>query len=243
MDVLEAHAALADHARLGIAQELLLRDLSPGEIAERWHLTTPLVAHHVKVLIAAGLAVRTPSEHDRRRSYLALRHDDPDVVALVGIGAGARETIRPTRVAFVCTRNSARSKIAAALWRRGGGIPVVDAGTSPSAAPHAETLRAAGRRNLDVDPAMHDARTMLRPDDLIIAVCDHAHETWPATSPRWHWSIADPVNDPSPATFDRTCDILAARIDDLRTAITTEDPLLATRSDDAQSTRPRKAPR
>ncbi len=217
MDVLLAHEALADPTRLGIAQALLLGDLSPGEIAERWSLATPLVAHHVKILVTAGLAARTPGEHDRRRSYVSLRHDDPGVAAMVAIGAPGAP--RPDRIAFVCTRNSARSKLAAAMWRRVGELPAVDAGTSPAPAPHPRTLVAAAARDLAVDPAMHDVRETLAAGDLVITVCDHVHETWTPERARWHWSIPDPVLDPTPRMFDRTCDILAARIDDLRTAL------------------------
>ena len=120
MDVLVAHQALAEESRLTIAQALLTQDLAPGEIAERWQLSTPLVAHHLNVLAEAGLVVRRRGEHDGRKSYIALRHDDPEVVALVSVGTPVMAS--PGRVVFVCTRNSARSKLAAAWWRRMGGV-------------------------------------------------------------------------------------------------------------------------
>jgi protein-tyrosine-phosphatase len=36
------------------------------------------------------------------------------------------------RVVFVCTANSARSHLAAALWRRASAVPAVSAGTRPA---------------------------------------------------------------------------------------------------------------
>src|SRR3954453_5197142 len=104
------HAALSDPARLAIVDALTLGDASPGEIGHDLGLPTNLVAHHVKVLEDAGLIARSRSEGDRRRTYLRLQ---PDALA----------TLAPpplpdaNRVVFVCTHNSARSQLAAALWR------------------------------------------------------------------------------------------------------------------------------
>src|SRR3954469_24166973 len=94
------HAALGDPARLAIMDALTVGDASPGEIGHDLGMPTNLVAHHLKVLRAAGLIVRTRSEGDRRRTYLRLR---PDVLGLLTPPplAGAE------RVVFVCTHNSA----------------------------------------------------------------------------------------------------------------------------------------
>lgn len=214
-----AHQALADAGRLAIAQALLARDLAPGEIAQRWGMSTALVAHHVRTLAEAGLVVRRTSEHDRRKSYVALRHDVPEVVALVRIGAEGVAV--PVRVAFVCTRNSARSKLAAALWRQVSRVPVVDAGTEPAAAPHPMAMRAAVRRGLRVDPTMRDVTGTVTGDDLVIAVCDHVHETLSSRLSRWHWSIPDPVPTASTASFDAACDAIQSRVHDLHRALST----------------------
>ena len=222
MDVLLAHQALADETRLTIAQALLTRDLAPGEIARRWRLSTPLVTHHLNTLVEAGLAVRRRGEHDGRKTYLALRHDDPDVVTLVALGAPALTT--PRRVAFVCTRNSARSKLAAALWRRVSEVPAVDAGTAPASAPHPLTVRTASGRGLAIDPDMRDLTGTVTDDDLVIAVCDHVHETLPPTRLRWHWSIPDPVPAASTASFDRACRAIESRVRDLHQALTGPTP-------------------
>lgn len=203
---------------MAIAQVLLARDLAPGEIAQRWGLSTSLVAHHLNVLTAAGVVVRRRGEHDGRKSYIGLRHDDPVVVAMVSLGAPTLTP--PPRVVFVCTRNSARSKLAAAWWRRLSAVPALDAGTQPADSPHPLALRTASRHGLLVDQVMRDVGDTLRSDDLVIAVCDHVHETLPDL-PRWHWSIPDPVPTASAASFDHACRTLQARVRDLHHTLNT----------------------
>ncbi|MEZ5089011.1 MAG: ArsR family transcriptional regulator [Micropruina sp.] len=217
MDVLLAHQALGDEGRLKIAQVLLTRDLAPGEIAEHWGLSTPLVAHHLNVLADSGLVIRRRGEHDGRKSYIALHHDDPEAVALVRVGAPA--TVPPGRVMFVCTRNSARSKLAAAWWRRISDVPALDAGTAPASAPHPLALRTASRHGLAVDRTMRDVGDTVRSDDLVIAVCDHVHETLPTRLPRWHWSIPDPVAAASSGSFDHACRTIGVRVRELHRAL------------------------
>jgi protein-tyrosine-phosphatase len=223
MDVLLAHQALAEPVRLGLAQALLTRDLSPGEVAEQWGLSTSLVSHHVKYLVDAGLIRRGPSEHDARKSYLSLRRDDPQVIAMVSVGTSLMAT--PRRVAFVCTHNSARSKLAAACWRQISRIPAIDAGTLPADAPHPWAIATATARGLALDLEMHDADATVRDDDLVIAVCDHAHEQLTSRPDRLHWSVPDPVADPvARASFDSTCDNLQARVGYLHRSLRPRTP-------------------
>jgi len=115
------HAALGEPVRLAMVERLLLTDASPGELGAAYGLATNLLAHHLKVLQAAGLVRRVRSEGDARRAYVQLRLDDPEVTGLVGRQAGvvgavageggpvAPEAIAADRVVFVCTHNSARS--------------------------------------------------------------------------------------------------------------------------------------
>lgn len=218
MDVLLAHQALAEPVRLELAQALLTRDLSPGEVAERWSLSTSLVAHHVKCLVDAGLVRRGRSEHDARKSYLSLLSDDPQVLALVSVGTPLMAA--PRRVAFVCTHNSARSKLAAASWRQVSSIPAIDAGTAPATAPHPWAVATASDRGLVLDLEMHDVSTTLDEDDLVIAVCDHVHEQLGARPNRFHWSVPDPVAAPAArAAFVSACDTLQTRVHRLHSSI------------------------
>lgn len=218
MDVLLAHQALAEPVRLGLAQALMTRDLSPGEVADQWGLSTSLVAHHVKCLLDAGLIRRRRSEHDARKSYLSLRIDDPQVFALVSVGTPMMDA--PRRVAFVCTHNSARSKLAAAAWRHVSTIPAVDAGTLPASAPHRWAIEIAADRGLAFDLEMHEVKTTVRDDDLVIAVCDHAHESLSLRANRLHWSVPDPVSArASRLGFVSACDNLQARVGHLHRSI------------------------
>ena len=211
------HAALGDPARLAIVDALTVGDASPGEIARDLDMPTNLVAHHVKVLREAGLVVPTRSEGDRRRTYLRL---DPVTLALLTappLDAGER-------VVFVCTHNSARSQLAAALWRQRTGRPVASAGTKPAARVHPRAVRVAHRHGLTLDPAgtAHVA-DVVRDGDLVIAVCDTAHEDLTGSiRGRLHWSVPDPVRIGTAAAFEAAYTDLAGRVDRVAPVLTAD---------------------
>ncbi|MFI7547486.1 helix-turn-helix domain-containing protein [Actinoplanes sp. NPDC049599] len=213
------HAALGDPARLAIVDALILGDASPGEIAHDLALPTNLVAHHVKVLAEAGLLERTRSEADRRRTYLRLR---PETLALLT----PPRLPDPARVVFVCTHNSARSQLAAALWADRTHRPAASAGTHPADRVHPRAVRVARRHGLRLQPAgTAHVDDVVTGDDLIIAVCDNAHEDLTATArPRLHWSVPDPVRADTDAAFEAAYTELAGRIDRLAPAHHLEKP-------------------
>ena len=131
------HAALADPARLQITDTLLAGDASPSELAAMLAMPSNLLAHHLHVLEQAGIITRRRSEGDRRRTYLQLIPG-----ALDSLGPpSARAALR---VLFVCTANSARSHLAAALWRQASTVPAVSAGTHPAEAMAPGSIAAAG---------------------------------------------------------------------------------------------------
>jgi protein-tyrosine-phosphatase len=209
------HAALGDPARLAIVDALSVGDASPGEIAHDLGMPSNLVAHHVKVLAAAGLLERTRSEADRRRTYLRLRPGTLAALAPPGLPD-------PARVVFVCTHNSARSQLAAALWADRTHRPAASAGTRPADRVHPRAVRVARRHGLRLDPA-GTARVddVVTDADLVVAVCDNAHEDLTATvRPRLHWSVPDPVRADTDAAFEAAYTDLAERIDRLAPALT-----------------------
>lgn len=57
--------------------------------------------------------------------------------------------------------------------------------------------------------------SVVSPTDLVIAVCDNAHEELPADIQRVHWSIPDPARTGSDAAFDRALSDLSDRISHL----------------------------
>jgi protein-tyrosine-phosphatase/DNA-binding HxlR family transcriptional regulator len=202
------HAALGDPARLAIVDALTLGDASPGEIGRDLGMPTNLVAHHLKVLQDARLIVRTRSEGDRRRTYLRLQ---PDALASL-----APPPLRDAqRVVFVCTHNSARSQLAAALWHDRIGGAVASAGTRPAARVHPRAVKVAHRHGLSIDATgTAQVADVVHDGDLVIAVCDNAHEdlTGPAR-PRLHWSVPDPVRVDTDDAFEAAYTDLAGRID------------------------------
>lgn len=212
------HAALGDPARLAIVDALTVGDASPGEIGAALGLPTNLVAHHVKVLQDAGLVVRTRSEGDRRRTYLRL---EPRVLASLApapLHAGER-------VVFVCTHNSARSQLAAALWRDRVGGEVASAGTRPAARVHPRAVTVAHRHGLALDPrGTARVEDVVRDGDLVIAVCDNAHEDLGGpVRPRLHWSVPDPARADTDEAFEAAYADLEDRITRIAPVVESRD--------------------
>jgi protein-tyrosine-phosphatase/DNA-binding transcriptional ArsR family regulator len=200
------HAALADAGRLAIVDTLMVADASPSELQASLAMSSNLLAHHIKVLEEAGLLRRMRSEGDRRRTYVTLLPHMPEAI-LPSAGA------RVHRVVFICTQNSARSQLATAVWHRQSAVPATSAGTRPASKVHPDAVAAARRRNLPMRPRRpRHVDDVLRPTDLVIAVCDNAHEELPTDLRRLHWSIPDPVRAARRNAFDETLNDLTDRI-------------------------------
>jgi len=203
------HAALGEPVRLAIVDELLRSDRSPSELAARFDLPSNLLAHHLGVLERVGVVERTISSGDRRRRYVRAV---PEVLA----STSGRVDHRHGRSAlFVCTHNSARSQLAAAIWRDRTGAAAQSAGTHPAERVHPGAVGAARRRGLDMTSAVPRRLepTDLVSADLVVTVCDRAHEEIDLPADALHWSIPDPVGVDDPAAFDRAADAIEHRID------------------------------
>jgi ArsR family transcriptional regulator, arsenate/arsenite/antimonite-responsive transcriptional repressor / arsenate reductase (thioredoxin) len=202
------HAALADQARLLITDRLAEGDASPSELGALLAMPSNLLAHHLRVLEDARIITRRRSEGDHRRSYLRLVSG-----ALDSLAAAPRRTA--SRVLFVCTANSARSHLAAALWRQASPVPAVSAGTHPAEAIDPGAIAAAQRHRLPMRRLrprhIGDVR---QTGDLVITVCDLAHEEL-AEAGAVHWSIPDPVPAGDPDSFDAALTRLADRVERL----------------------------
>jgi protein-tyrosine-phosphatase len=199
------HAALGDPMRLAIVDQLAVSDRSPAELAARHRLGSNLLAHHLDVLEAAGLILRSPSAGDGRRKYVALRLDVFDDAMV-----GTRPALRP--VLFLCSHNSARSQLAAALWQARTGLPARSAGTHPAPAVHRGAVAAARRAGLDVSSQQPRKLGRVPAGTQVITVCDRAHEELEPDSDWWHWSIPDPVPVGTAAAFDAVVAELDRRI-------------------------------
>lgn len=167
-------------------------------------------ALHLGALERAGFLTRVRSEADRRRTYLRLT-------------PGAFDGLLPTpalaarRVVFVCTGNSARSQLAAALWRQASAVPATSAGTHPAERVEPGVIAAAERHGLNIADATPQALDgVIEGADLVVTVCDGAHEELGAAG-RVHWSVPDPMHEGTDAAFED----IAARIGELLPRVTT----------------------
>lgn len=211
------HAALGDPTRLAVVDELVAGDRSPHELAETLGLPSNLLAHHLRVLEEAGVVERSRSEADRRRTYVRVVP-----ASLTDLLPAA--VVPAARVVFVCTHNSARSQLAAALWSRRSPVPVASAGTHPAPRVHRRAVTVAHRHGL----SLNDARTnqvdaVLRPHDLVVAVCDSAYEELGPAPDRLHWSVPDPVRVDTDAAFERAYEEIEQRVDRLVDAVEGND--------------------
>jgi protein-tyrosine-phosphatase len=200
------HAALGDPARLAIVDELSTSDRAPVELCRRLGMASNLLAHHLDVLERVGLIERSRSSGDGRRRYV---HLVP--AGLQGLWPGP--AIDVGAALFVCTANSARSQLAAALWRRATGEPAASAGTHPAEHVHPGAVAAARRVGLDLGPAV--PRGLDEVDawpPVVVTVCDRAHEELGAGDEWLHWSVPDPVRAGGAAAFDAAVAELAGRI-------------------------------
>ena len=206
------YAALGDPGRLAVVDALALGDRSPGELGAALGMPSNLLAHHLRLLEQAGVIERGRSEADRRRSYVRL--------VPAALPATPVTRLAATRVVFVCTHNSARSQFASALWARRSPVPAASAGTHPARRVHRRAVSVARRHGLRLDEARTaGVAAVVRPEDLVVAVCDSAYEELGTAG--LHWAVADPVRVDTQAAFERAFAEIEQRVDRLADTIET----------------------
>lgn len=205
------HAALGEPARLAVVDALRHSDRSPKELGERLGLATNLLAHHLDVLEDAGLIERFTSSGDKRRKYVRLvLSAATDLSPRATSRWAATAAVSP--VLFLCSHNSARSQLAAALWTARTGAAASSAGTHPALRVHRGAVAAARRAGLDLSAAEPRQLDRIDPDTQVVTVCDRAHEELTPTDDWWHWSVPDPVEIGTAAAFDDAVEQLDRRI-------------------------------
>jgi protein-tyrosine-phosphatase/DNA-binding HxlR family transcriptional regulator len=201
------HAALGDPVRLAMIDELSHSDRSPIELRRLLDLESNLLAHHLDVLEEVGLIERSRSSGDGRRRYVHLRRSALDRL-------GPIHSVEVGPALFVCTANSARSQLAAALWERHTGQRATSAGTHPAESVNPRAVTAAARAGLSLEGAtpktIADLEEVPR---VVITVCDRAHEALSPGDEWLHWSVPDPVPVGTDAVFDATVEELQRRIE------------------------------
>jgi protein-tyrosine-phosphatase/biotin operon repressor len=202
------HAALADPVRLHVVDLLTGGDLSSTELRNALGISSNLLAHHLRVLEDQTIVVRSRSQGDRRRSYVHLM---PGALQSLQVATPASAH----RVVFVCTANSARSQLAAALWQQVSPIPATSAGTRPADRIDPGAVKVARRHRLDLaNSRPRSIADVLDEEDFIITVCDTAHEELGRTD-AIHWAVSDPVLVGTTEAFEVAYDELAHRVGEL----------------------------
>ena len=209
----EIHGALADPHRLQIVDELSVSDRSPSELARSLAIASNLLAHHLDVLAHAGVIERVVSAGDGRRRYVRLV---PDAIAEI---ADPVAKLVARHVLFVCTANSARSQLAAAVWNNRHEVPASSAGTRPVERVRPEAIQAAARAGLDLRAARtRSVEEVTDRPDVVVTVCDVAHEELRALQDDpavLHWSIPDPAARRSPSAYDDALEQIVSRVETL----------------------------
>lgn len=131
---------------------------------------------------------------------------------------------------ILCTGNSCRSQMAEALWNHWGQgqWAAASAGSKPAGYVHSLAIEAMRELGLDLSGAASKSldEFRARPFDVVVTVCDHAHEACPAFpggGERLHWPFDDPADAAGTdqeklAVFRRVRDEISDRIRDyLRT--------------------------
>lgn len=208
-------AALADPARLTIVDLLSCGDASPGQVKARLGIASNLLAHHLKVHENQEKVSRRRSEGDRRRAYVRLVPDSRG--RLMPRGASDPEV---GWVVFVCTATSARSQLAAALWRRPSSVPVTSPGTHSAERLDRGALAAARRHGLPMRarrprPIVEEVAT----DDMLVTGGNRAHEELSGIV-TIHRSVPDPVPMRTDAAFDAAFEELTERVEALAANLT-----------------------
>ena len=184
-------------------------DLMPSELGEVTGLSSNLLAFHLDVLEEAGLIVRHRSQGDRRRRYVALRSDRLGRLGVVG-------PVPKGLVLFVCTHNSARSQLAAALWQRRTGGTALSAGTEPAEQVHPLAVAVGKGHGLDLGGVVPRSYEQVEAEpSLVVSVCDRARESGlPFDVPLVHWSVPDPAGGKR-RDFEQAFALIAERVDRL----------------------------
>jgi protein-tyrosine-phosphatase len=122
---------------------------------------------------------------------------------------------------FLCTQNSARSQLAAAIWQTRTGQPAKSAGTQPASHIHRQTISAAKRNKIELHDIAPTALGKIPRNVQVVTVCDLVHEELHAPFDWWHWSIPDPVPSGNAKAFDAVIAELEVRVNQVVSSFNT----------------------
>ena len=226
---------LAGHPlRWRLLGELARSDRTVNELTGLTGEPQNLVSYHLAKLRDARLVSARRSSADRRDAYYTA--DLARLGGLLSATGGAlhpglrlappaplEKPLRPVKVLFLCTGNSARSQMAEALIRArsGGAVEAHSAGSQPKPL-HPNALRVM-REEHGLDLSAHASKHLdvyaEARFDWVISLCDRVREVCPEFPGRpevLHWSIPNPAtgdaDDVSYPLFQRTANELVTRI-------------------------------
>lgn len=201
---------LANDVRWGVLQALASGDYQVNELVALVQQPMNLVSYHLKKMRQGALVTTRRSEADGRDVYYSLdlnrlrQHFLEAGQALhpaVGLALPAFDPTRllPHRILVLCTHNSARSQMAAALLRdlSQGRLEVFSAGSQPTSI-HPNAIATMDQMGIDLrgQRSRSIEEFINQPFDTIITVCDKAREVCPAfpgSGQQLHWGFPDPV--------------------------------------------------
>lgn len=192
--------------RWALLTELAAGDHRVRELAAAVGEPQNLVSYHLRLLRSAGLVDARRSSFDGRDTYYWLNltkctkaFRDAAATLHPALAPGLPIKAAPRSVLFLCTGNSARSPMAAALLeKRGQGrIRTASAGSHPKSQLHANAIRVM-REEYDIDLSGTRPQSLAavsrRRFDCVITLCDkvreYARDHDLATT--MHWSLPDP---------------------------------------------------
>ena len=211
--------------RWRLLRELAASDRTVRELTDLVGQPQNLVSYHLGKLRRGELVAARRSAADGRDAYYRALLDRIGLL-LADTGAALHPSLRlvpappatpaPHAVLFLCTGNSARSPMAAALARHrsGGAVEAASAGSAPKPL-HPEAVRTM-RERFGIDLADHRPTRLADVADgrfdRVVTLCDRVKEVCPELPGRpaaAHWSMPEPTD---PAAFDALADELESRV-------------------------------
>ena len=248
-DPAPAFLQLAGHPlRWKLLNELSRSDRKVHELTARTGEAQNLVSYHLGKLRDGAVVSMRRSAADRRDTYYGL-----DLARIGGLLSAAGAALHPglalappprvealphpVRVLFLCTGNSARSPMAAALATAmsGGTIVAVSAGSHPRQVhPNAvRVMKDAHGLDLSGHTPVHLSALVGQPFDVVISVCDRVREVcpeFPGVPEVIHWSLANPATEDADSVtyplFEKTVTDLSVRITYLLALLADRSPPL-----------------
>ena len=102
---------------------------------------------------------------------------------------------------------------------------LAEVGTHPATRIHPRAVTVGRRHGLDLGATTTaDVRDVARPGDLLVAVCDNAHEELPPGQSQLHWAVPDPVRVDTEAAFETAYAQITQRVERLAHAFNDESP-------------------